>query len=139
MVGDILCAIMPMFLIWKLTRSVAERRLISFLMALILFATATGVLKIIYTKTIDRTLPDAVREMMRVFFWVRVEESILVVASSTQLIKSPVVHALHRLGPSRFRSTIGELNSFHSSNFGAADHCYSLSNRQVSYEKPVGG
>lgn len=138
MAGDILCTIMPMFLIWGLIRSVVERCLISVLMALSLSATGAGVLKIIYSKTFDRTSPDVFREMMPVFLWVRMEEVLLVVASSAPLIKSPVIHILHRLGLPRFQHTIGQLNSFHSSRFEATGHWYNLSNRRESDGKLAG-
>jgi hypothetical protein len=48
---------MPMFLIWRLSRSVAERCPIS-LMAMGLFATGAGVMKI-YVYTYIRTSDDA--------------------------------------------------------------------------------
>jgi hypothetical protein len=106
-----------MFLIWRLSRSVVERCLISFLMAMGLFATGAGVMKIIYAYTYDRTLDDALREMMPEFLWCRVEEVVLIVASSAPLLKSPVGHALKKMGFPSFQEKTRDLSSFHSSYF----------------------
>jgi hypothetical protein len=117
MLGDLTFAIMPMFLIWRLSRSVVERCLISFLMAMGLFATGAGVMKIIYAYTYDRTSEDALRGMMPEFLWCRVEEVVLIVASSAPLLKSPVGHALKKMGFPSFQEKTRDLNSFHSSDF----------------------
>ncbi|KAE9367225.1 hypothetical protein N431DRAFT_548797 [Stipitochalara longipes BDJ] len=89
MLGDLTFAIMPMFLIWRLSRSVIERCLISFLMAMGLFATGAGVMKIIYAYTYNRNSQDALREMMPEFLWCRIEEAVLIVACSAPLLKAP--------------------------------------------------
>jgi hypothetical protein len=128
MVGDLIFAIIPMILIWRLSRSVVERCLITFLMTMGLFATGAGVLKILYSKTFDKTSPDVFREMMPVFLWCRMEEVLLMVAASAPLLKSPIVHALHRLGLATFRNKTRELNSFHSFHHSATCHGYNLSN-----------
>ncbi|KAH8744247.1 hypothetical protein F5883DRAFT_359086, partial [Diaporthe sp. PMI_573] len=88
--SDLVLSVMPMFIIWKLARTIAERCLISFLMGMCLFATGVGVLKIIYSERFDTTSPDVFREMMPVFFWCRMEEVILIVACSAPLLKGPV-------------------------------------------------
>lgn len=138
MVGDIICILMPMFLIWRLTRSVVERCLISFLMALSLFAAGAGVLKIIYQKRFDRTSPDPFRAMTQAFLWCRMEEVLLTVASSAPLIKTPVVHALHRLGLPMLKQKTMDLNSFHSSRLQATANWYNPQSRQETEDRPAG-
>jgi hypothetical protein len=127
-----------MFLIWRLTRSAVERCLVSFLMALSLFATGAGVLKIIYSKTFDRTSPDVFRAMMPVFLWCRMEEVLLVVASSAPLLKSPIIYALHRLGLPKFQQKTMVLNSFHSSRLQATDNWHNLQSRAETEDMPAG-
>jgi hypothetical protein len=78
-----------------------------------LFATGAGVLKILYSKMYDIKSPDVFRAMMPVFLWCPMEEVLLVVASSTPLLKSPVENALHRLGLPMFQHKARELNSLH--------------------------
>ena len=117
MLGDLCFAIMPMFLIWRLSRSIIERCLISFLMAMGLFATGAGVMKIIYAYTYDRTSHDALRDMMPAFLWCRIEEVVLIVACSAPLLKAPVGSMLGRMGFPRFREQTRDLNSFHPPNF----------------------
>jgi hypothetical protein len=120
MVGDLILAFMPMFLIWRLSRSVVERCLISFLMAMGLFATGAGVMKIMNAYTYVRMSGDSLREMMPEFLWCRIEEILLIIACSAPLLKSPVGHALRRVGFSSFQEKTRELNSFHSLNFSPA-------------------
>jgi hypothetical protein len=115
MLGDFTFAIMPMFLIWRLSRSVIERCLISFLMAMGLFATGAGVMKIMYAYTYDRTSHDALREMMPEFLWCRIEELVLIVACSAPLLKAPVGNILAKMGFPSFQEQARDLNSFHSS------------------------
>jgi hypothetical protein len=139
MVGDLIFAIMPMFIIWKLGRSTLERCLISFLMTMGLFATGAGVLKIIYSKTYDRSSPDVFRAMMPVFLWCRMEEVLLIVASSAPLLKAPVEQALHRLGLPKFQNKSRELNSFHSFRAAAARHWHNLQSRHDPERGPTQG
>ena len=124
MLGDLTSAIMPMFLIWRLSRSVVERCLISFLMAMGLFATGAGVRKIICAYTYDRNSHDALREMMPEFLWCRVEEVVLVVACSAPLLKAPVGNMLQKLGFPNFRDQTRDLQSFHSSEFEVPQEGY---------------
>ncbi|RYP44821.1 hypothetical protein DL768_008753 [Monosporascus sp. mg162] len=111
MVGDMMFTVMPMFFIWKLQRSLVERCLISFLMAMCLFATAAGIPKIIYSEKFDRTSPDVFREMMPVFLWCRLEEVILVVASSAPLLKASIEGVLVKLGMPKFQFRMRTLQS----------------------------
>ncbi|EGY23353.1 uncharacterized protein VDAG_04791 [Verticillium dahliae VdLs.17] len=58
MFGDLTLAVMPMFLIWKLSRSIVERCLLTFLMALGLVATTAVVMRVVIMHTFDYTSPE---------------------------------------------------------------------------------
>lgn len=131
MLGDLAFAIMPMSLIWRLSRSVVERCLISFLMAMGLFATGVGVMKIIYAYTFDRTSHDALREMMPEFLWCKIEEVVLIIACSAPLLKAPVGTVLGRMGFPSFRERTRDLNSFHSSDFDLPQERRKVGPREV--------
>jgi len=83
-------------------------------MATGLFASGAGVMKIISMKNFNRTSPNSFLEVMPVFLWYRIEEALLVVASSAPLLKCSVGKALQRLGLHVFRFKTLELNWFHS-------------------------
>lgn len=114
MFGDLTLAVMPMFLIWKLSRSIVERCLLTFLMALGLVATTAVVMRVVIMHTFDYTSPEKYRDLIPMYFWIRMEEVILIIASSAPLLKSPIEHALHRFGVPTFQHRTWELNSFHS-------------------------
>jgi hypothetical protein len=137
MLGDLTFAIMPMFLIWRLSRSVIERCLISFLMAMGLFALGAGVMMIIYTYTYDRTSPDALREMMPVFLWCRNEEVVLIVSCSAPLLKAPVGSVLGRMGFPSFQEQTRDLNSFHPSNFELPEKRLRAEVKEIAMEGPA--
>ncbi|PMD29424.1 hypothetical protein L207DRAFT_405146, partial [Hyaloscypha variabilis F] len=88
MLGDLTFAIMPIFLIWRLSRPVIERCLIYFLMAMSLFATGAGVMTNIYAYPYGRDSPDRLIEMMPLFLWCRIEGCVLIVACSAPLLKA---------------------------------------------------
>lgn len=113
-VGDLTLSIMPIFLIWTLNRHVLERLLICVLMGLGFCATAAGVLKVIYMKTSDFTSPDTFRAMMPIFLWCRIEECLIVAASSVPLLKAPIERCLHRLGFPTFQNSVRDMESLHS-------------------------
>jgi hypothetical protein len=114
MASDLALTILPMFLIWKLSRSAIERCLMSVLMALSLFATIITVLKVVYMKTFDIDSPDTFRASMPLFLWCRIEECVILIAASAPLLKAPVEAALSRLGFPTFRNPIRQLNSWDS-------------------------
>jgi hypothetical protein len=103
MISDVVFAVMPMFIVWRLGRPFVEKALISFLMALGLFAAAAGIFKIYYTTTFDITSPDTYREMIPMFMWNRIEEIVVVIAACAPLLKSPIELCLHRLGLPTFQ------------------------------------
>ncbi|KAH7116589.1 hypothetical protein B0J13DRAFT_408231, partial [Dactylonectria estremocensis] len=60
--GNLAVAIMPMFLIWRLSRHVVERCLITFLMGLGLVATGASVMKVIHMNMTNFISPDTFRQ-----------------------------------------------------------------------------
>jgi hypothetical protein len=105
-----------MFFIWKLSRSTVERCLITVLMALGLVATIAVMMRLIKMQTLDFASPERFRNLIPVYFWLRMEEVILIIASSAPMLKSPIEHMLHRFGLPAFQPRIRKLTSFHSSN-----------------------
>ncbi|KAH8724010.1 hypothetical protein GQ44DRAFT_684346 [Phaeosphaeriaceae sp. PMI808] len=114
MSNDLAFAIMPIFLIWKLSRSRLERYLVSTLLALGLCATGIGIAIIIHLKAMIRST-DPLRESVNVYMYCRLEEIFLLIASSTPFLKAPVEHVLLRLGAPGFHNKPRELASYHSS------------------------
>ncbi|EXM20553.1 hypothetical protein RAB80_010311 [Fusarium oxysporum f. sp. vasinfectum] len=114
--GDLALAVMPMFIIWKLNRSTLERCLISVLMALGLVATVTVIMRLVEMRTLDFASPERFRTLIPVYFWLRMEEAILIIASSAPMLKSPIEHFLHKFGLPVFQPRVRKMTSFHSSN-----------------------
>ncbi|EKJ69480.1 hypothetical protein NXS19_008169 [Fusarium pseudograminearum] len=114
--GDLTLAIMPMFLIWKLNRSTVERCLITVLMALGLIAAVTVIMRLVKMRTLDFASPERFRTLIPVYFWLRMEEAILIIASSAPMLKFTIEHALHKFGLPMFQPRVRKLASFHASN-----------------------
>src|SRR3954462_15050267 len=69
MVGDVLCAVLPIAIIWRLSHSTVERVLVTVLLGLGLVAAVGGVLKVVILKSWVPTSPNANRELMQAFIW----------------------------------------------------------------------
>jgi hypothetical protein len=69
MLGDVICAVLPIVIIWRLTRSVVEKVLVSILLGLGLVAAVGGVLKLVILKTWLPTSVYANRALMDAFMW----------------------------------------------------------------------
>ena len=110
MVSDFICALVPVVLIHRLSRSRVERTLISVLMASSLMASGCGIAKLYYMITYDFNNPDGLYAAVPEYFWCRVEEAIIIIAACVPLLKSPVERLLHRLGVSPFRMLPPYLN-----------------------------
>ncbi len=117
MLGDLTFAIMPIFLIWRLSRPVIERCLIYFLMAMSLFATGAGVMTNIYAYPYGRDSQDTLVDLMPLFFWCRIEGCVLIVACSAPLLKAPIGSVLSKVGFPSFRERTRDLVSLHFSQF----------------------
>ena len=113
MVGDLVCTVVPIFVTSKLNRSLVERCLVCFLMAMSLFATGAGVLKIIYANRSNQDPSHPFRDMMPMFLWCRMEEVLLIIACVAPFLKSLVEHVLRRIGLPVFQQKVKNLNSIH--------------------------
>jgi len=98
MVSDLVCALIPVFIIWRLSRSVLERSLVSILMASCLLASGCGVAKLYYMIVYDFSTPDNYYDLIPEFFWCRMEEAIIIIACCVPLLKSPFERMLRRVG-----------------------------------------
>lgn len=105
---------MPAIAITKLSRTAVERGLICILMALCLAATAASAVKIHLMKLYDYTSPDVLRYMYQFSFWCRLEELLLVIASSAPFAKPVVERILSRFNLPTFGSLVRRLNTYHS-------------------------
>lgn len=114
LVCDVLYAIMPAIAITNLSRTAIERGLICILMALCLAATAASAVKIHIMRLYDYTSADLLRSMYRVSFWCRLEELLLVIASSAPFVKPAVEQILSRFNVPTFGSLVRRLNTYHS-------------------------
>ncbi|KAK3377634.1 hypothetical protein B0H63DRAFT_417196 [Podospora didyma] len=112
MFSDAIFATLPILIIWRLSRSVVERTLISILMGLGLFALGSCIIKIFLVQKYNVTSEDNIVDMMPVFLWTRVEEIIIIIGACAPLLKSTIEGMLHRrFGVPRFLPTVRELNS----------------------------
>ncbi|RSL42768.1 hypothetical protein CEP54_015365 [Fusarium duplospermum] len=123
MFSDLILSVLPIFLVWNLSRIVVERCLVSVLMGLSLFATIATVLKVVYMKTFDIDSPDTFRATMSLFLWCRMEECPILAAASAPLLKAPVELVLDRLGFSTFQNSVRPLNSWDLTQSHGHDRC----------------
>jgi len=111
MFSDLVCALIPIFLIRSLTRSLVEKMLISLLLASCLIASGIGIAKLYCMSQFDFSSTDGLYLMVDMFIWSRAEESAIVIAACAPLLKVPVEKALRRLGVRGFSIPEPELNS----------------------------
>ncbi|KAK0710821.1 hypothetical protein B0H67DRAFT_265765 [Lasiosphaeris hirsuta] len=112
MFSDALFAVQPMLIIWRLSRSPVEKVLISVLLSLGLLAVGTGVVKILTMKTYDNNSDNVMGDMMPLYLWTRIEETVLIIAACAPLLKSPIEGMLHRrLGLPGFSPMVRYLNT----------------------------
>ncbi|KAH8730351.1 hypothetical protein GQ44DRAFT_673047 [Phaeosphaeriaceae sp. PMI808] len=112
-VSDLAFAIMPMLLIWKLSRSVLERCLVSILLALGLCATGMGI-AILVRLNAKTMLTDPLQDSVTLSMYCRVEETCLLIACSLIFLKAPVEYLLRQVGAPGFHNIPGELASYNS-------------------------
>ncbi|KAK0725103.1 hypothetical protein B0H67DRAFT_569580 [Lasiosphaeris hirsuta] len=110
MFSDLICAIIPGFLVRILTRSLVEKILTFTLLASCLLASLLGVAKIYYTATFDFASTDGFYLMVDKFLWSRLEEAVIMIAACAPLLRVPVERALRRLGFSGFEVPTREFN-----------------------------
>ncbi|KAH8719197.1 hypothetical protein GQ44DRAFT_568459, partial [Phaeosphaeriaceae sp. PMI808] len=101
--NDLAFAIMPILLIWKLSRSVLERCLVSILLAFGLCASGIVIAILVQMNTtIMQT--DRLRDSLILFMYCRMEETCLLIASSIPFLKAPVEYLLRQVGASGFHN-----------------------------------
>ncbi|KAG4430488.1 hypothetical protein IFR05_014031 [Cadophora sp. M221] len=110
-VGDLWCSIMPLFLIWDLSRSKLERCLLSILVGLGVFAAAAATTIVVLLIRLEDS-DDALRDTALIYTWCLVEQCTLIVASCAPLLKSLVEGALCRLGFAGFHNISRELGDY---------------------------
>ncbi|KAH7148171.1 hypothetical protein EDB81DRAFT_932474 [Dactylonectria macrodidyma] len=139
LICDILYAIMPGFAITKLSRPAIERGLIWFLMALCLAATAASIMKIYLMKLHDYTSPDVLRSMYRLSFWCRLEELLLIIASSAPFAKPAVERILSQFNLPTFGNLVRRLDTYHSKSTMHPNEDSSSSTSRIHQELDIGG
>lgn len=110
MVSDLICATIPIFIIWRLSRSLLERVLVCILMTSSLLASAIGIPKLYFMITYDFTSPDGLYLMWDEVFWSRMEEAVIIMAACAPLLKSPIERVLRRMGLPTLKVPERELN-----------------------------
>jgi hypothetical protein len=110
MVSDLVCAIIPVFLIRTLPRSAIEKTLVSILMASCLLATGCGIPKLYYMVTYDFRSADGLWNLVPEFFWCRMEEAAIIIAACAPLLKGPVERLLRHFGLPTFVAPARGLN-----------------------------
>jgi len=104
MVSDFICALVPVVVVRRLSRTRVEKTLISVLMASSLMASGCGIAKLYYMITYDFNSPDGLYLAIPEYFWCRVEEAIIIIAACVPLLKTPIERLLHRVGVGPFRA-----------------------------------
>ncbi|KAK3373094.1 hypothetical protein B0T24DRAFT_249764 [Lasiosphaeria ovina] len=111
MFGDIVCAVIPIFLIRSLTRSLIEKVLTSILLASCLLASGIAIAKLYFMITFDFSSPDGFYLMVDEFFWSRMEESVIIIAACAPLLRVPIERLLVRLGMPGFQIPARDLST----------------------------
>ncbi|KAK0610832.1 hypothetical protein B0T14DRAFT_570765 [Immersiella caudata] len=96
MLGDVIYAVLPIVIIWRMTRSVVEKVLVSILLGLGLVAAVGGVMKLVILKNWDPTSVNANREIMDASMWIRIEETLLIIGACAPTLKAPVEKLIER-------------------------------------------
>jgi len=115
MFSDFTFAVLPIALVWKLSRSAVERLLLSVLLGLGLVAFGTGIIKLLTQYSFRIDSPDIMETMMPMYTWSRIEEIVIIIAACAPLLKAPIEGMLHsRLGLPRFYPSARGINTVHS-------------------------
>ncbi|KAK4450912.1 hypothetical protein QBC34DRAFT_484163 [Podospora aff. communis PSN243] len=110
MISDLICSVVPLFIVWRLSRSTLEKMLVLMLMTSCLLATACGVPKIYFLVVFDFDSRDALWELIPEFFWCQVEVGIIIVAACAPLLKAPIERCMRRAGLPTFGVPMRDLN-----------------------------
>ena len=96
MFSDVLFAVMPIALVWRLSRSPVERLLLSVLLGLGLLGVVTGAIRVVTLSSFHLGSENVVADMMPVYLWSRIEEIVIISAACAPLLKGPIEGILHR-------------------------------------------
>lgn len=119
MLSDAVCSIIPLFVVWRLSRSTLEKSLVMVLMGSCLVATACGIPKVYYLATYDFAGKDQLWALVPEFFWCSMEEGIIIIAACAPLLKGPIERVLRRLGLPTFGVPMRDLNRISSVALGS--------------------
>ncbi|KAK1828755.1 hypothetical protein QBC39DRAFT_415621 [Podospora conica] len=108
--SDLICSALPMFLVWRMSRSAVEKTLVIVLMASCLLATACGGPKVYYMVVYDFRSSDFFWQLAPELLWCRLEETIIIIAACAPLLKGPVERLLGRFGLPTFGPTVRDIN-----------------------------
>ncbi|KAK0622683.1 hypothetical protein B0T14DRAFT_564112 [Immersiella caudata] len=110
MLSDFICSIIPLFIVWRLSRSTLEKILVIMLMTSCLVATACGIPKIYFLVVYDFRTRDALWELIPRFFWCCMEEGAIIIAACLPLLKVPIERCMRRAGLPTFGTPTRDLN-----------------------------
>ncbi|KAK0724412.1 hypothetical protein B0H67DRAFT_567873 [Lasiosphaeris hirsuta] len=115
MFSDVVFAIFPILLVWRLSRSLVERLLLSALLGLGLLGVIAGAVKIVTLKYFKIGSENVVADMMPVYLWSRIEEIVIIAAACVPLLKAPIENLLYLWFGIRFYPTVRDLDTTHTS------------------------
>lgn len=96
MFSDVLFAVMPIALVWRLSRSPVERLLLSVLLGLGLLGVVAGAIRVATLSSFHLGSGNVVADMMPVYLWSRIEEIVIISAACAPLLKGPIEGMLYR-------------------------------------------
>ena len=112
MISDGLVVFLPMLLVWKLTRTLLEKMLLSILIGTGMLAMAAGVFKALTMQSFNLESDNIAGDMMPCYLWIRIEEICLIIGACAPLLKPPIESLLaRRFGLPRFEPQAREFNS----------------------------
>ncbi|KAH8698134.1 hypothetical protein GQ44DRAFT_787261 [Phaeosphaeriaceae sp. PMI808] len=111
--ADCICAVAPLFVVLKLSRSSIERALMCCSMALGVVATIATAMRIKHMRAWQNSPSGDFRAIFPLYFLTRVEELALLVAASAPFLKPAIERLLCKWGMPTFRNRVRELNSHH--------------------------
>ncbi|KAH7309230.1 hypothetical protein BKA65DRAFT_575973 [Rhexocercosporidium sp. MPI-PUGE-AT-0058] len=117
-INDLVFAIVPTFLIWKLSRSRWELCLVSTLTSLGLCAAGMGIGYIFHSQS-ARSSTGPSRSAVVLSMYCRLKEILLLIASSAPFLKAPIKCVLRQFSAPGFHNIPRDLVTYHSN--GASD------------------
>ena len=134
MFSDVIAAILPMLLIWRLSRPLIEKLLLSLLLGLVFVGVGAGIARILTLKSFNLESENLVGDMMPLYMWTRIEEIVIIIAACAPLLKVPIERVLHQwFGFPWFNPTTRDLRTVHTTSF------FANAKRYFSWRKESGG